>query len=70
MIPFLIIFVYVYEYSENTKKYKFVNLHNREEAQAAIQEGQQQLEVLRRQAVLGKLYPSARSVMEGPTAIA
>jgi hypothetical protein len=42
--------------------------HSREEAMAAIQEAQQQLEILRRQAVLGKLYPSARSVMEAPTA--
>lgn len=37
---------------------------NREEAAAAIQDGERQLEVLKRQVILGKLYPSARSVME------
>jgi len=35
-----------------------------EEATAAILDGQKQLEMLKRQAVLGQLYPSARSVME------
>mmetsp|Transcript_34962 Transcript_34962/g.104293 ORF Transcript_34962/g.104293 Transcript_34962/m.104293 type:complete len:83 (-) Transcript_34962:382-630(-) len=35
-----------------------------EEASAALAEGQQQLEVLRRQVILGQLYPSGRSVME------
>eukprot|EP00339_Tiarina_fusa_P007136 CAMPEP_0117078166 /NCGR_PEP_ID=MMETSP0472-20121206/55119_1 /TAXON_ID=693140 ORGANISM="Tiarina fusus, Strain LIS" /NCGR_SAMPLE_ID=MMETSP0472 /ASSEMBLY_ACC=CAM_ASM_000603 /LENGTH=83 /DNA_ID=CAMNT_0004804809 /DNA_START=95 /DNA_END=346 /DNA_ORIENTATION=+ len=40
-----------------------------DEASVALQQAQQQLELLRRQAVLGKLYPSARSVMESPTAV-
>ncbi|KAL7465432.1 hypothetical protein ACHAXS_005756 [Conticribra weissflogii] len=34
------------------------------EAVVALQEGQEQLEVLKRQVVLGTLYPSSRSVME------
>mmetsp|Transcript_13783 Transcript_13783/g.20191 ORF Transcript_13783/g.20191 Transcript_13783/m.20191 type:complete len:81 (+) Transcript_13783:236-478(+) len=33
-------------------------------ATAALQDGEHQLGVLKRQAVLGQLYPSARSVME------
>ena len=41
-----------------------LQLFFREEAAAALKEGQDQLEVLKRQVVLGKLYPSARSVME------
>eukprot|EP00934_Nitzschia_sp_Nitz4_P000772 Nitzschia sp. Nitz4//scaffold146_size56529//10442//10866//NITZ4_006570-RA/size56529-augustus-gene-0.2-mRNA-1//-1//CDS//3329536617//772//frame0 len=35
-----------------------------EEATAAFQEGEKQLQVLQRQVIIGKLYPSARSVME------
>mmetsp|Transcript_16796 Transcript_16796/g.22990 ORF Transcript_16796/g.22990 Transcript_16796/m.22990 type:complete len:84 (-) Transcript_16796:398-649(-) len=35
-----------------------------EEATAAITEGVKQLEVLKRQVVLGQLYPSEHSVME------
>ena len=35
-----------------------------EEAAKAIREGEEQLQVLRRQVVLGKLYPSSKSVME------
>mmetsp|Transcript_22029 Transcript_22029/g.37457 ORF Transcript_22029/g.37457 Transcript_22029/m.37457 type:complete len:145 (+) Transcript_22029:1090-1524(+) len=35
-----------------------------EEASAAIHDGKEQLEVLKRQAILSQLYPSARSVME------
>mmetsp|Transcript_12474 Transcript_12474/g.16401 ORF Transcript_12474/g.16401 Transcript_12474/m.16401 type:complete len:85 (+) Transcript_12474:58-312(+) len=35
-----------------------------EAATAALVSGMEQLEVLRRQAVLSQLYPSARSVME------
>merc|ERR1711957_450086 len=31
-----------------------------------LRKGQEQLDVLRRQVVLGGLYPSAKSVMEGP----
>eukprot|EP00569_Conticribra_weissflogii_P002762 CAMPEP_0171338284 /NCGR_PEP_ID=MMETSP0878-20121228/7240_1 /TAXON_ID=67004 /ORGANISM="Thalassiosira weissflogii, Strain CCMP1336" /LENGTH=84 /DNA_ID=CAMNT_0011840055 /DNA_START=93 /DNA_END=347 /DNA_ORIENTATION=- len=34
------------------------------EAVVALNEGQEQLAVLKRQVVLGKLYPSSRSVME------
>lgn len=34
------------------------------EADLAIREGQENLDILRRQVVLGSLYPSARSVME------
>lgn len=40
------------------------SLSLREEAAAALEDGQRQLHVLQRQVVLGKLYPSARSVME------
>lgn len=36
----------------------------REELVAAMNEGQTQLQVLQRQAILSNLYPSARSVME------
>jgi len=35
-----------------------------DEAAAALTEAQEQLEVLRRQVIVGNLYPSARSVME------
>lgn len=35
-----------------------------EEASALRTQGQQQLEVLRRQAALGQMFPSAKSVME------
>lgn len=35
-----------------------------EEAIVALKEGEAQLEVLRRQAIIGNLYPSDRSVME------
>ncbi|KAL9189013.1 hypothetical protein ACHAXT_011503 [Thalassiosira profunda] len=42
--------------------------HNRNltgnEAEIAFQEGKEQLDILRRQVVLGNLYPSAKSVME------
>lgn len=38
-----------------------------DEAKAALEEARNQFSVLERQVVLGKLYPSARSVMEpGP----
>lgn len=41
------------------------NLHLRgEDISAAIASGIEQLEVLKRQAALSQLYPSARSVME------
>ena len=36
----------------------------REEVAVAIEEGEKQLEVLKRQSVLSQLYPSAQSVME------
>ena len=36
----------------------------REEAAAAIRDGEEQLQILKRQVVLGQLYPSSRSVME------
>lgn len=36
----------------------------RNEAALAFQEGKENLEILKRQVVLGSLYPSARSVME------
>lgn len=36
----------------------------RKEAEIAYLEGQEQLGVLKRQVVLGDLYPSAKSVME------
>ena len=39
-------------------------VEHRDEAKAALEEGVKQLEVLRRQAILSQLYPSARSVME------
>jgi hypothetical protein len=37
---------------------------SREEMLAAIQEGEQQLNVLKRQVIIGNLYPSGASVME------
>eukprot|EP00526_Cylindrotheca_closterium_P028004 CAMPEP_0113617686 /NCGR_PEP_ID=MMETSP0017_2-20120614/8916_1 /TAXON_ID=2856 /ORGANISM="Cylindrotheca closterium" /LENGTH=84 /DNA_ID=CAMNT_0000527105 /DNA_START=108 /DNA_END=362 /DNA_ORIENTATION=- /assembly_acc=CAM_ASM_000147 len=40
-----------------------------EEAAAAIRDGQEQLEVLKRQVTIGKLYPSATSVMDSPDSI-
>jgi len=39
-------------------------IHQRGEAEDAFVEGKEQLEILKRQAVLGHLYPTARSVME------
>ena len=39
-------------------------------AQAARIEGQEQLTVLARQSAISRLYPSAQSVMEAPTAMA
>jgi len=35
-----------------------------EEATLAIKEGEEQLQVLRRQQIIGNLYPSSTSVME------
>mmetsp|Transcript_15566 Transcript_15566/g.25927 ORF Transcript_15566/g.25927 Transcript_15566/m.25927 type:complete len:80 (+) Transcript_15566:85-324(+) len=35
-----------------------------EEAAVAMRDGEEQLQVLKRQVVLGQLYPSSRSVME------
>ena len=40
------------------------NPQSSEEAVAAINDAEQQLEMLKRQVVLGQMYPSARSVME------
>ena len=37
---------------------------SRNEADLAFREGQENLDILRRQVVLGSLYPSAKSVME------
>ena len=47
-------------------KYVFILLYTtiRNEAELAFQEGKENLEILKRQVVLGSLYPSARSVME------
>lgn len=36
----------------------------RNEAELAFQEGKENLEILKRQVILGSLYPSAQSVME------
>jgi len=36
----------------------------REEAVAALKDGEEQLKMLQRQATISQLYPSARSVME------
>jgi hypothetical protein len=41
----------------------------REAAQEALLDGEKQLAVLTRQSVLSRLYPSARSVMEAPSAV-
>mmetsp|Transcript_22807 Transcript_22807/g.54031 ORF Transcript_22807/g.54031 Transcript_22807/m.54031 type:complete len:86 (+) Transcript_22807:140-397(+) len=38
-------------------------------AQAALQEGHNQLSALTRQSIISRLYPSAQSVMETPMAI-
>mmetsp|Transcript_5966 Transcript_5966/g.14464 ORF Transcript_5966/g.14464 Transcript_5966/m.14464 type:complete len:86 (+) Transcript_5966:114-371(+) len=38
-------------------------------AQAALNEGKEQMAVLTRQSTISRLYPSAQSVMETPTAI-
>jgi hypothetical protein len=38
-------------------------------AQEALLEGEKQLAVLTRQTVMSRLYPSAASVMEAPTAV-
>ena len=38
----------------------------REEATEALRYGEEQLQILKRQAILGHLYPSGRSVMEQP----
>jgi hypothetical protein len=43
----------------------FVCLYNcRQERQQVLHEAQEQLAVLQRQVILGKLYPSGKSVME------
>jgi Complex 1 protein (LYR family) len=47
-------------YSSHVFFMKFV----REEAAAALRDGEEQLKILQRQAVVSQLYPSARSVME------
>ena len=39
-------------------------IFQRNEAEKAFLEGKEQLDVLKRQAILGHLYPTARSVME------
>ena len=44
--------------------YHYSRSHNRNEADLALREGQENLDILRRQVVLGSLYPSAPSVME------
>ena len=49
----------------------YMNIHSkkkRTEAEVAFQEGKENLEILKRQVVLGSLYPSARSVMENVAA--
>lgn len=53
-------------YSVRRVKAGFRNNQNLqgEQAAAALEDGHRQLLVLQRQVVLGKLYPSARSVME------
>jgi hypothetical protein len=42
----------------------FLTILYREEADTAMIYGQEQLEILKRQAVMGQMYPTARSVME------
>ena len=50
--------------------HSFYNLRSSSDAvQAALKEGQNQLSVLTRQSAISRLYPSAQSVMETPTAI-
>ena len=39
-------------------------IFQRNEAEEAFLEGKEQLDILKRQAILGQLYPTARSVME------
>jgi len=36
----------------------------RDQAMAALNKGREELEILRRQSLIGNLYPSAKSVME------
>jgi hypothetical protein len=43
---------------------QYINFPKRNEAEHAYLEGKEQLDILKRQAVLGHLYPTARSVME------
>ena len=40
------------------------DLFHRQDASAALQEAEQQLQVLKRQSLISGLYPSAKSVME------
>ena len=42
----------------------FITHFDREEAVAAIRDGEVHLKMLQRQATISQLYPSARSVME------
>jgi hypothetical protein len=51
----------------NNKQINDIN-KKRTEAEVAFQEGKENLEILKRQVVLGSLYPSARSVMENVAA--
>lgn len=46
------------------------NVTFRAEATTAIQSGQEQLQLLKRQVVMGKLYPSTGSVMDSTVSIA
>ena len=51
----------------NNKQINDIN-KKRTEAEVAFQEGKENLEILKRQVLLGSLYPSARSVMENVAA--
>ena len=46
------------------KQYTIQYNTKRNEAELAFQEGKENLEILKRQVILGSLYPSAQSVME------
>jgi hypothetical protein len=51
-------------HSTSYSSHVFITKLFREEAAAALRDGEEQLKILQRQAVVSQLYPSARSVME------
>lgn len=56
--------MYEYSHETNTPTSNLLCALCSNERDVAIREGQENLDILKRQVVLGQLYPSATSVME------